>query len=73
VLSAAQLSLYVQTAGGWSPVAKSVALKPWQVPALQGVGIVTDGSSPPAPPAPGSGAGGGSNNPTIVPYVPQVC
>jgi hypothetical protein len=70
VLAADQLSLYVQTAaGGWIPVSKSVALKPWQVPALQGVSVVTDGRSPPAPPAPG----GSSNNPTIVPYVPQVC
>jgi len=71
VLSADQLALYVQSAGVWTPIAKSVALKPWQVPALQGVGVVTDGSIPPAPPAPGGS--GSSNNPTIVPYVPQVC
>jgi predicted phage baseplate assembly protein len=70
VLSADQLSLYVQTAAGWTPVLKSIALKSWQVPALQGVGIVTDGSSPLTPPTPG--ASGGSN-PTIVPYVPKVC
>ena len=67
VLAADQLGLYVQTATGWSPVTKAT-LKPWQVPALQGVGVVSDGSAPP-PPAPASA----SASPTIVPYVPKVC
>jgi hypothetical protein len=67
VLAADQLGLYMQTASGWSPVTKAT-LKPWQVPALQGVGVVTDGSTPP-PPAPATA----SSSPTIVPYVPKVC
>jgi hypothetical protein len=69
VLSADQLTLYTQTSAGWTAAGKSVTLKPWQVPALQGVAIVTDGSSPPTPPPPGGNGGA----PTIVPYVPQVC
>jgi len=70
VLAADQLVLYAQTDSGWSPVA-NLPLRPWQVPALQGVGVSTDGSPPPAPAATaGSGPGGGG---TLVPYVPAQC
>jgi predicted phage baseplate assembly protein len=67
VLAADQLDLYMQSASGWTPVSKAT-LKPWQVAALHGVGVVT-GGSPPPPPA----AAGASSSPTIVPYVPKVC
>jgi hypothetical protein len=68
VLAADQVALYVQTDGTWTAMA-NVPLKPWQVPALQGVGVSTGGASPPAPtPAPSSRGG-----PTLVPYVPPVC
>ena len=52
VLAADQLGLYRQTAAGWALIDK-LPLKPWQVPALQGVGVVTDGSNPPPPAAAG--------------------
>jgi predicted phage baseplate assembly protein len=67
VLAADQVDLYAQTAAGWAPVV-SVTLKSWQVPALQGVGVVTDGSSPPLP-----AAATATSSPNLVPYVPKVC
>jgi hypothetical protein len=67
VLAADRLSLFARTGSTWEPVA-SVSLKPWQVPALQGIGVTTDGS-PPAPPA----DAGPPSSLTLVPIVPKVC
>jgi predicted phage baseplate assembly protein len=68
VLAADIVTLYMQTAAaGWTS-ALTAPLKPWQVPALQGVGVVTDGSSPPPPPAAAV-----TSSPNLVPYVPNVC
>src|SRR5262249_44110790 len=47
VLAADRVDLYARAGATWTPMS-SVPLKPWQVPALQGVGV---GSPPPAPPA----------------------
>jgi Baseplate J-like protein len=69
VLAADRLTLYTQAGSSWAPAA-SVPLKPWQIPALQGVGVVTDGS---APPPPADGAAGPAAGQTFVPYVPKVC
>jgi hypothetical protein len=70
VLAADQLTLFTQSGTTWASAA-SVPLKPWQVPALQGVSVVTDGSAPPAPP---DGTGGGSSSgQNYVPVVPKVC
>ncbi|MBV8105654.1 MAG: putative baseplate assembly protein [Hyphomicrobiales bacterium] len=66
VLAADMVTLYMQAAAGWTPVV-TAPLKPWQVPALQGVGVVTDGSSPPPP------AAASTSSPNLVPYVPNVC
>lgn len=66
VLAADQLGLYAQAETGWSLVTNA-ALTPWQVPALQGVSVMTDGSSPP-PPASSAPSGA-----SMVPYVPNVC
>jgi hypothetical protein len=71
VLAADPVALYAQSGTGWTAIA-NLALKPWQVPALQGVGVSTDGSGPPAPPAAGA-ASGTAGAPVIVPYVPTVC
>ena len=68
VLAADVVTLYMLTAAVWTPVALAAPLNPWQVPALQGVGVVTDGSSPPPPSAPSA-----TSNPNLVPYVPTVC
>jgi predicted phage baseplate assembly protein len=68
VLAADQVALYTQTATGWMSVVKA-PLKAWQVPALQGVGVSTDGTSPPPPPAASSAA----SSLNLVPYVPNVC
>jgi hypothetical protein len=67
VLAADFVTLYMQAAAGWTPVV-TAPLKPWQAPALQGVGVVTDGSSPPPPPAAAA-----TSSPNLVPYVPNVC
>jgi hypothetical protein len=68
VLAADVVNLYMQTTtAGWTP-ALTAPLKPWQAPALQGVGVVTDGSSPPPPPAAAA-----TSSPNLVPYVPNVC
>lgn len=67
VLAADPVTLYAMTGSAWAPV-PNVPLKPWQVPALQGVAVVTDGSAPP-PPA----ATGGTSGPNLVPVVPKVC
>jgi Baseplate J-like protein len=67
VLAADFVTLYMQAAAGWTAVL-TAPLKPWQVPALQGVGVVTDGSSPPPPPAAAA-----TSSPNLVPYVPNVC
>lgn len=73
VLAADQVVLYQQGNGAWS-AATSVALQPWQVPALQGVGVSTDGSGPPVPPPlTGSGSGDTGTGPTLVPIVPKTC
>jgi hypothetical protein len=68
VLAADRLSLFTRTGSTWEPIA-SLPLKPWQVPALQGVGVVTDRSPPPAPPA----DAGPPSGQTLVPIVPKVC
>jgi Baseplate J-like protein len=70
VLAADQVVLYRQSGGAWSAVT-SVTLQPWQVPALQGVGVSTDGSGAPAPP-PLTDAGTPSGQ-TLVPIVPKTC
>jgi Baseplate J-like protein len=63
-------TLYMQSGSSWAPV-PSVPLQVWQVPALQGVSVATDGS---APPLPADGAGGGdSSGPSLVPVVPKCC
>jgi predicted phage baseplate assembly protein len=67
VLAADFVTLYMQAATGWTTIL-TAPLKPWQVPALQGVGVVTDGSSPPPPPAAAA-----TSSPNLVPYVPNVC
>ncbi len=64
-------TLYTRSGSTWMPIT-SVPLQAWQVPALQGVSVSTDGSAPPAPPADGTG-GGGSSGPNLVPVVPKVC
>lgn len=69
VLAADSVALYAQSGTTWTPVA-SVPLKPWQAPALMGVGVVTDGS-PPAPPS--GGPPTSANGETFVPFVPKVC
>jgi hypothetical protein len=71
VLAADQVVLYAQSGTAWAPVS-SVPLKPWQVPALQGVGVSTDGSPPPAPPA-DAGSASSTAGQTLVPYVPKLC
>jgi hypothetical protein len=68
VLSADRLTLYGQAATGWVPVG-GVSLTQWQVPALQGVAVTTDGTAATPPAA----AAGGSAGQTHVPYVPKVC
>jgi hypothetical protein len=68
VQAAEQVTLYWRPAGSWTATA-SVPLRPWQVPSLQGVGVATDGSGPPAPPPDVAGSGGQ----TFVPFVPKVC
>jgi hypothetical protein len=72
VLAADQVVLYQQSGGAWSAV-NSVMLKPWQVPALQGVGVSTDGSGAPAPPPLAGDAGTGPSGQTHVPIVPKTC
>jgi predicted phage baseplate assembly protein len=73
VLAADQVVLYQQSGGTWS-AATSVSLKPWQVPALQGVGVSTDGSGPPVPPPlTGGDTGIGPSGQTLVPIVPKIC
>jgi hypothetical protein len=69
VLAADQLTLFTQSGTIWASAA-SVPLKAWQVPALQGVSVVTDGSPPPAPP---DITGGESSGQNFVPVVPKVC
>jgi hypothetical protein len=69
VLAADSLTLFTQSGSSWAAAA-SLPLKPWQVPALQGVAVVTDGSAPPAPP---DSSGGGTSGQTLVPVVPKVC
>ena len=64
-------TLYTRFGSTWMPVT-SVPLQAWQVPALQGVSVATDGSAPPAPPADSMG-GGGPSGPNLVPIVPKVC
>jgi hypothetical protein len=65
VLAADTVILYAWSGSAWTP-APSLPLKPWQVPALQGVGVVTGGTpSPPDSPAPSSQI--------LVPVVPKVC
>jgi hypothetical protein len=68
VLAADQVVLYQQGGGAWSAVT-SLALKPWQVPALQGVGVSSDGSGPPPPLTGDTGTG----PQTLVPIVPKTC
>jgi predicted phage baseplate assembly protein len=68
VLAADTVGLYGQSGSAWTPIA-SLPLKPWQVPALQGVGVATDGGSPSPPDSP-SGSPPGQ---TLVPVVPKVC
>jgi predicted phage baseplate assembly protein len=70
VLAADQLTLFTQNGTSWASAA-SVPLKPWQVPALQGVSVVTDGSAPPAPPDGTTDGGGAGGN--FVPIVPKQC
>ena len=72
VLAADQVVLYQQSGGAWSAVT-SVMLKPWQVPALQGVGVSADGSGPPAPPPLTGAPATGSSGQTLVPIVPKTC
>jgi len=67
VLAADGVDLYARVGSAWTRMS-SVPLKPWQVPALQGVGV---GSPPPAPPA--DAPGGGISGPNLVPIVPKVC
>jgi predicted phage baseplate assembly protein len=67
VLAADEVALYTQTAAGWTSVV-NVPLKPWQVPALQGVGVSSDGSGPSAPSTAGT-----TSSVNLVPYVPNVC
>jgi hypothetical protein len=71
VLAADQLTLFAQSGTSWV-AASTVPLKPWQIPALQGVSVVTNGSAPPAPPD-GSAGGGGTAGQNFVPVVPKVC
>jgi hypothetical protein len=61
--------LYTQSGSNWMPV-PSVPLQAWQVPALQGVSVATDGS---APPPPADAKGSDSTGPNLVPVVPKVC
>jgi Baseplate J-like protein len=67
VLAADAVGLYVRTGSAWTQMS-SVPLKPWQVPALQGVGVGTPAPAPPAA-APGDGPAGSN----LVPIVPNVC
>ncbi len=53
VLATDRITLFTQSGTGWR-AATLIPLKPWQVPALQGVSVVADGSAPPAPPGPAS-------------------
>jgi hypothetical protein len=69
VLAADRMTLFARSGTSWA-AASLVALKPWQVPALQGVSVVTDGSAPPAPPDVADGGASGAN---FVPVVPKVC
>jgi hypothetical protein len=69
ILAADQVALYAQSGASWLATAR-LLLKPWQVPALQGVSVATDGGAPPAPPDQ-SGSTGGSQ--TLVPYIPPFC
>ncbi len=71
VLAADRLTLFTQSGTTWAAAA-NVPLQPWQVPALQGVSVVTDGSAPPVPPDP-AGSGGGDAGQSFVPIVPKVC
>lgn len=68
VLAADNIALYGRSGSAWTPIA-SLILKPWQVPALQGVGVVTDGGLPPPPDIPP----GSTTGQTLVPVVPKVC
>jgi hypothetical protein len=70
VLAADRLTLFRRNGTSWASAA-SVPLKPWQIPALQGVSVVTDGSAPPAPPDGTTGGGSGGGN--FVPIVPKQC
>jgi hypothetical protein len=67
VLAADRVDLYARSGSAWT-LMSSMPLKPWQVPALQGVGV---GTPPPAPPA--DAPGGGTTGPNLVPIVPNVC
>jgi hypothetical protein len=67
VLAADTVALYGRSGSAWTRIA-SLPLKPWQVPALQGVGVVTDGAPPPPDSLPGNTSGQ-----TLVPVVPKVC
>jgi hypothetical protein len=69
VLAADQVTLYALSGSSWLPTT-SVPLKPWQVPALQGVSVATDGSVPPPPADPSAT---GTSGPNLVPIVPKVC
>ena len=62
-------TLYMQSGSSWVPV-PSVPLQAWQVPALQGVSVATDGS---VPPPPADATGGAASGPSLVPVVPKVC
>ncbi len=69
VLAADQVTLYALSGSSWVPTA-SLPLRPWQVPALQGVSVATDGSVPPPPSDPSAANPLG---PSLVPIVPKVC
>lgn len=64
VLAVDGVTLYSKSAAGWVP-ASTLVLKDWQVPAPEGIGVASDGSSP-APPAEPTGG-------QLVPVVPDVC
>jgi hypothetical protein len=68
VLAADTVALYGRSGSAWARIS-SLPLKPWQVPALQGVGVVTDG----APPSPPDSPPGNTSGQTLVPVVPKVC
>ncbi|HVZ08879.1 putative baseplate assembly protein [Rhodopila sp.] len=71
VLAADAVLLYAQSDGAWV-TASSISLSPWQVPALQGVGVSTDGSAPPLPLAT-TGQSDATSGQTLVPIVPKLC